>query len=143
MYKQEPENKKVYELLLNDFTQPKWKTTAGKNAMVLVSKKRNLLACAFFLLAGNIKDALFVAIDKMKDAVLGLLIARLAEKDEPFDQPKKEETKAEMLYREHFIERGRRLGDPYLQNIGHWQRKEYIQAVNVFHVEPQSVSSNH
>lgn len=106
--------------MLNDFTQQKWKSTAEKNAMVLVSKKRNYLACAFFLLAGNIRDALFVAIDKMKDCVLGLLIARLFEKEDSFDQPKKEESKTEMLYREHFIERGKRLEDPYLQNIGHW-----------------------
>jgi hypothetical protein len=106
----------VYELLLNDFSIPKWKSTAEKNAMVLVSKKRNYLACAFFLLAGNIRDALFIAIDKMKDCVLGLLIARLFEKEDAssFDQPKKEESKTEMLYREHFIERGKRLEDPYL-----------------------------
>jgi hypothetical protein len=48
----------VYELLLNDFNEPKWRTTAEKNAMALMSKQNYLLATAFFLLANNIKSAL-------------------------------------------------------------------------------------
>lgn len=99
LYKQEPANKKVYELLLNDFTLPKWKMTAEKNAMVLMSKKKYLLACAFFLLAGNLRDSIAIAIDKMNDCVLALLMARIMEK-ENFDsfEEKKEETFAEKLY---------------------------------------------
>ena len=58
LYKQEPQYVKVYELLINDFSLPKWKTTAEKNAMVLMSKKNNILSCAFFLLAGSLKDAI-------------------------------------------------------------------------------------
>lgn len=81
LYKQEPAFKKVYELLLNDFSLPKWKSTAEKNAMVLMSKKNYLLACAFFLLAGNLRDAIKIALDKLNDAVLAVLMARLIEKD--------------------------------------------------------------
>jgi hypothetical protein len=58
LYKAEPAYKKVYELLLNDFSEPKWKITAEKNAMVLMSKKNYFLSCAFFLLANNLKSAL-------------------------------------------------------------------------------------
>lgn len=65
LYKQEPQYVKVYELLLNDFNLPKWKTTAEKNAMVLMSKKNNMLACAFFMLANNSKDCIKVALDKI------------------------------------------------------------------------------
>jgi hypothetical protein len=61
LYKAEPAHKKVYEILLNDFTLPKWKTAAEKNAMVLMSKKNYMLSIAFFLLAGNLKSALQVA----------------------------------------------------------------------------------
>lgn len=81
LYKQEPQYVKVYELLLNDFSLPKWKTTAEKNAMVLMSKKNNMLACAFFLLAGNLKDALKIASDKLQDPILAVLMARLMEKE--------------------------------------------------------------
>lgn len=91
LYKQETAYKKVYELLLNDFTLPKWKTTAEKNAMVLMSKKNYLLSCTFFLLAGNLKDAVTIAIDKMSDPVLAVLMARLTEK-ESFTEEKREET---------------------------------------------------
>lgn len=116
LYKQEPTYKKVYELLLNDFTLPKWKTTAEKNAMVLMSKKNYLLACAFFLLAGNLKDAVSIALDKLRDANLALLMARLVEKENfnDYDEGKKEETFQEKIYQSEFIQRGIRLEDPYL-----------------------------
>lgn len=66
---------------MNDFSLPKWKTTAEKNAMVLMSKKNYMLSCAFFLLANNIRDAVKCALDKMNDPVLAILIARLFEKE--------------------------------------------------------------
>lgn len=58
LYKAEPAYKRVYELLLNDFNEQKYKTIAEKNAMVLISKKNYMLSIAFFLLAGNIKSAI-------------------------------------------------------------------------------------
>lgn len=67
--------------MLNDFTLPKWRTTAEKNAMVLMSKKNFTLSCAFFLLANKLKDAINVAIDKMNDPILAILIVRLFDKD--------------------------------------------------------------
>jgi hypothetical protein len=58
LYKQEPAQKRILDFLLSDFSNPKNKTTASKNALALMSKKNYLLSCAFFLLAGNLKDAL-------------------------------------------------------------------------------------
>lgn len=43
--------KKFAEFLESDFNQAKPKTIAGKNALALVAKRKNLLACSFFLLA--------------------------------------------------------------------------------------------
>lgn len=57
LYKQEPAFEKVYNLLLNDFTQPRWKSAAEKNAMVLMTKKNFQLSIAFFLLAKNLEYA--------------------------------------------------------------------------------------
>jgi len=58
LYKAEPSYRKVYDLLINNFNEPKWRTTAEKNAMVLMSKKNYYMSCAFFLLAGNLKSAI-------------------------------------------------------------------------------------
>lgn len=46
-----------------------------------MSKKNLMLACAFFLLGGNIKDAVKLALDKMCDPVLALLMVKLTEKE--------------------------------------------------------------
>lgn len=37
LYKAEPAYKKVHDMLLNDFTDKRWKTAAEKNAMILMS----------------------------------------------------------------------------------------------------------
>lgn len=100
-------------MLLNDFTQAKWRSTAEKNAMVLMSKKNYHLAAAFFLLANKIKDAVAIAIDKLSDPVLAVLIARLVEKENP-DEEKIEESWLEKIYMEHYVQRGEKINDPYL-----------------------------
>jgi hypothetical protein len=65
LYKSEATQKKIYEFLLQDFSLPKIKTMASKNALALMSKKNYILSCAFFLLSGSIKDALQVALDRL------------------------------------------------------------------------------
>ena len=65
LYKQEPQYAKVYELLLKDFNDKKNQTIAEKNAMVLMSKRNYMLAAAFFVLSGNLKDAVSIAIQKL------------------------------------------------------------------------------
>lgn len=55
-------------------------------------------------------------------------------------EQKKEESVIDKIYLDEFVERGKRLEDPYLQNIGFWQRKEYVKAVNAFQVEPQQIN---
>eukprot|EP00347_Sterkiella_histriomuscorum_P004436 403360465 len=127
LYKTEAQQKKVYEFLLQDFSLPKIKTMASKNAMALMSKKNHILACAFFLLAGNIKDALQVALDRLSDPVLAVLIVRLMD-----------EENSQLLmdvYQKHYVDRGEKMGDPYLQNIGRWQRKEFLKSVNLFSLD--------
>lgn len=106
-----------------------------------MSKKNFQLACAFFLLAGNLRDALKVALDKMSDPVLAVLMARLFEKESSYDETaKKEESELDKVYGIEFIKRGERFGDPYLQNIGHWQRKEYLKALNSFQIDPAKMT---
>ena len=39
LYRTEPNNKKIHDLLMNDFSLPRWRKAADKNALVLLSKK--------------------------------------------------------------------------------------------------------
>ncbi|KAF2969895.1 hypothetical protein GQX73_g3666 [Xylaria multiplex] len=68
-------------LLSNNFEDPKWKTTALKNAYALLSKRRFEYAAAFFLLADHLQDAVNVCLNQIKDLQLAIAIARVYEGD--------------------------------------------------------------
>ncbi|KAH8677734.1 RAVE protein 1 C terminal-domain-containing protein [Xylariales sp. PMI_506] len=68
-------------LLANNFEDPKWKTTALKNAYALLSKRRFEYAAAFFLLADHLQDAVHVCLNQIKDLQLAITIARVYEGD--------------------------------------------------------------
>jgi len=122
LYRTEPNNKRIFDLLSNDFSEQRWQKAADKNAMVLVSKKNYELGIAFFLLAGKIKDALAVAIGKMKDINLAILIARLVDGYE-----------SDSLYGlidKYFIDEGKDMDDPWLVSIGYWWKKQYFDSIN-------------
>lgn len=68
-------------LLANNFDDPKWQTTALKNAYALLSKRRFEYAVAFFLLADHLQDAVNVCLNQIKDLQLGIAIARVYEGD--------------------------------------------------------------
>ena len=92
-------------LLANNFEEPKWKTTALKNAYALMSKRRfskyygsgRLVwldislpgtpltiieyAASFFLLADHLQDAVNVCFNQLKDLQLAITIARVYEGD--------------------------------------------------------------
>jgi hypothetical protein len=56
--------------LLRDFTQPKDRSAAVKNAYVLIDKKRYFHAMAFFILGGAIDDCIRLCVDRLKDLSL-------------------------------------------------------------------------
>jgi hypothetical protein len=69
----------MLKFLGNDFTQPRWRTAALKNAFALLSKQRFDYAAAFFLLGGSLKDAVNVCIKQLGDFQLGVALARIVE----------------------------------------------------------------
>ncbi|KAH9893751.1 RAVE protein 1 C terminal-domain-containing protein [Xylariomycetidae sp. FL2044] len=75
------EQKATSRLLANNFDDPKWKTTALKNAYALLSKRRFEYAAAFFLLADHLQDAVNVCLNQVKDLQLAIAIARVYEGD--------------------------------------------------------------
>jgi hypothetical protein len=69
-------------LLANNFNDPRWKTAALKNAYALMGKRRFQYAAAFFLLAGNLKDAVSVLSNQLGDVQLAIAVARVYEGDD-------------------------------------------------------------
>ncbi|CUS15530.1 unnamed protein product [Tuber aestivum] len=71
--------------LANNFSDPRWKTAAMKNAYALMGKHRFAgqieYAAAFFLLADSLKDAVNVCFDRMNDMQLAIAVARVYEGD--------------------------------------------------------------
>lgn len=70
------------KLLANNFDDPRWRTTALKNAYALLSKRRFSYAAAFFLLADRLQDAVNVCLNQLKDLQLAIAIARVYEGDQ-------------------------------------------------------------
>ncbi|TYZ59337.1 hypothetical protein PybrP1_008517 [[Pythium] brassicae (nom. inval.)] len=71
---------RIADLLSNDFSEPRWKNAAIKNAYVLKAKRRYALSTAFFLLGSKVQEAMAVAEHADPTLVLSFLIARLTEK---------------------------------------------------------------
>lgn len=122
LYKTEPENKKVYDLLCKDFTDPKNQKTADKNAMALYARKKYDMVIAFFLLANKVGDAINAALTKLNDLNLAILIGRLALGNTA--------DKTIELINKYFIEDGKTLEDPWLVSIGYWWKSEHFEAIN-------------
>ncbi|KAJ3516450.1 hypothetical protein NLJ89_g1100 [Agrocybe chaxingu] len=69
----------MLKFLGNDFTTPRWRTAAQKNAFALLSKQRFDYAAAFFLLGNSPKDAVNVCIKQLGDFQLAVALARIVE----------------------------------------------------------------
>ncbi|EGO30925.1 hypothetical protein SERLADRAFT_432587 [Serpula lacrymans var. lacrymans S7.9] len=72
----------MLKFLNNDFTQPRWRTAALKNAYALLGKQRFEYAAAFFLLGNSLKDAVNVCIKQLSDFQLAIALARAVEQDQ-------------------------------------------------------------
>ncbi|KAK8379722.1 hypothetical protein O3P69_019607 [Scylla paramamosain] len=72
-------DKRMTDFFCNNFTEERWRKAALKNAFALLGKQRFEHAAAFFLLAGALKDALEVVLNKLQDEQLAIVIIRLYE----------------------------------------------------------------
>ncbi|KAG6911550.1 hypothetical protein DXG01_011852 [Tephrocybe rancida] len=69
----------MLKFLANNFSEPRWRTAALKNAFALLSKRRFEYAAAFFLLGDSLKDAVNVCIKQLDDFQLAVALARVVE----------------------------------------------------------------
>ncbi|KAJ2398425.1 regulator of (H+)-ATPase in vacuolar membrane [Coemansia sp. RSA 2603] len=76
-----PECGKMLAFLAHNFSEPRWKTAAAKNAYVLLSRQRYLDAATFFLLSDKLLDAATICIKQLKDIQMAITICRCYEGD--------------------------------------------------------------
>ncbi|CAG2055238.1 unnamed protein product, partial [Timema podura] len=72
-------DERMTHFFANNFSEDRWRKAALKNAYALLGKQRFEHAAAFFLLAGALRDAIEVCLDKLEDFQLAMVIARLYE----------------------------------------------------------------
>ncbi|KAJ6604501.1 RAVE protein 1 C terminal-domain-containing protein [Mycena vulgaris] len=72
----------MLKFLSNDFSEPRWRTAALKNAYALLSKRRFEYAAAFFLLGGALQDAVNVCLKQLGDFQLAVALARVVEQSD-------------------------------------------------------------
>ena len=75
------EQASTQRLLANNFSEARWKTAALKNAYALLGRRRFAYAATFFLLAGQLRDAVNVCAQQLDDLQLAIAIARAHEGD--------------------------------------------------------------
>ncbi|XP_010730711.1 dmX-like protein 2 isoform X9 [Larimichthys crocea] len=126
-------DEKMTQFFKNNFTEDRWRKAALKNAFSLLGKQRFEQSAAFFLLAGSLKDAIEVLLEKMEDLQLAMIVARLYEAD--FENSS---TCQGLLYEKVLgcnrdgsgYHCSRLHPDPFLRSIAYWIMKDYTQALD-------------
>ncbi|XP_061596191.1 dmX-like protein 2 isoform X2 [Cololabis saira] len=126
-------DEKMTQFFKNNFSEDRWRKAALKNAFSLLGKQRFEQSAAFFLLAGSLKDAIEVLLEKMEDLQLAMIVARLYEAD--FENS----STCQSLLHEKVLGCNRdgsgyhcsRLHpDPFLRSISYWIMKDYTRALD-------------
>ncbi|XP_055017925.1 dmX-like protein 1 [Boleophthalmus pectinirostris] len=128
-------NLKMTEFFSHNFTEDRWRKAALKNAFSLLGKQRFQHSAAFFLLAGSLKDAVEVCVEKLQDLQLALVISRLYESE--FETAS---TYKKILQR-HVLGQDKQIGghmDPFLRSMAYWVLEDYSRALDTLIEQPAS-----
>ncbi|KAM7415976.1 hypothetical protein PAMA_018173 [Pampus argenteus] len=126
-------NAKMTDFFRNNFSEDRWRKAALKNAFSLLGKQRFQHSAAFFLLAGSLKDAVEVCLEKMQDLQLALVISRLYESE--FETAS---TYKKILQR-HVLGQDKQIPahhDPFLRSMAHWVLEDYSKALDTLLEQP-------
>ncbi|KAI4881493.1 hypothetical protein NFI96_021816, partial [Prochilodus magdalenae] len=126
-------DEKMTQFFSHNFSEDRWRKAALKNAFSLLGKQRFEQSAAFFLLAGSLKDAIEVCLEKMEDIQLAMIVARLYEAD--FESSS---TCQGILYEKVLGCKRDGTGfsctklhpDPFLRSIAFWIMKDYTRALD-------------
>uniref|UniRef100_A0A3P9AEL0 RAVE complex protein Rav1 C-terminal domain-containing protein n=1 Tax=Esox lucius TaxID=8010 RepID=A0A3P9AEL0_ESOLU len=131
-------NAKMTAFFNNNFGEDRWRKAALKNAFSLLGKQRFQHSAAFFLLAGSLKDAVEVCVEKMQDLQLALVISRLHESEFEMSSTYKR------ILQRHVLGQDRQLPahqDPFLRSMAHWVMEDYSRALDTLLVQPPTRDS--
>ncbi|XP_042327082.1 dmX-like protein 2 isoform X1 [Sceloporus undulatus] len=126
-------DEKMTQFFSHNFSEDRWRKAALKNAFALLGKQRFEQSAAFFLLAGSLKDAIEVCLEKMEDIQLAMIIARLYESEFEISS-----TYTAILYEKILGCEKDGTGfsctklhpDPFLRSLAYWVMKEYTRALD-------------
>lgn len=129
----------MMQFFSNNFTQDRWHRAALKNAFSLLSKQRFEHAAAFFLLAGQLWDAVEVCIHRLHDLQLAFVIIRLFEGDSSpsYFRLLKEQVLGITTTGIGFVEPS---PDPFLRSISLWLLQDYLCALETLLVDMKAGS---
>ncbi|XP_029686148.1 dmX-like protein 1 isoform X2 [Takifugu rubripes] len=126
-------NAKMTAFFRNNFSEDRWRKAALKNAFSLLGKQRFQHSAAFFLLAGSLKDAVEVCLEKMQDLQLALVISRLYESEFETASTFKKILQRHVLGHDKQIEAHK---DPFLRSIAYWVLEDYSKALDTLLEQP-------
>uniref|UniRef100_A0A7N9AQC1 Dmx like 1 n=1 Tax=Mastacembelus armatus TaxID=205130 RepID=A0A7N9AQC1_9TELE len=129
-------NVKMTEFFHNNFSEDRWRKAALKNAFSLLGKQRFQHSAAFFLLAGSLKDAVEVCLEKMQDLQLALVISRLYESEFETASTYKKILQRHVLGQDKQVERIPAHQDPFLRSMAYWVLEDYSRALDTLLEQP-------
>ncbi|NXY76882.1 DMXL1 protein, partial [Glareola pratincola] len=123
---------KMTQFFGNNFTEDRWRKAALKNAFSLLGKQRFEHSAAFFLLAGHLKDAVEVCLEKLNDIQLALVIARLYESEFEVSSTYKSILQKRILGSAFPGKEssGNMHCDPFLRSMAYWILEDYSKALD-------------
>ncbi|XP_042303836.1 dmX-like protein 1 isoform X1 [Sceloporus undulatus] len=129
---------KMTQFFGQNFSEDRWRKAALKNAFSLLGKQRFEHSAAFFLLAGHLKDAVEVCLEKLNDIQLALVIARLYESEFEIAGAYKSILQKRILgNRPHSIENPSNAHvDPFLRSMAYWILEDYSHALDTLINQP-------
>ncbi|KAH0628151.1 hypothetical protein JD844_008947 [Phrynosoma platyrhinos] len=129
---------KMTQFFGQNFTEDRWRKAALKNAFSLLGKQRFEHSAAFFLLAGHLKDAVEVCLEKLNDIQLALVIARLYESEFEIAGTYKSILQKRILgKRPHSTESPSNAHvDPFLRSMAYWILEDYSNALDTLISQP-------
>lgn len=124
-------NERLHAFLSNDFSEPRWRSAAMKNAYALLSKQQYELCAAFFVLGGEVDSAVRVCARQLNDVQLALLLCRLHADGWP--------SLLQSTVQEEVAPAAAASADRWLACVGHLLLGEAQQAIDALahHIPPQ------
>lgn len=123
LYRREKQER-VADFLSNDLSEEPWRTKAEKNAFELVRQRRYEMACAFFVFAGQARNAVDICARYLDDWPLAVLVAQHLK---ALEIPEADEALRRTLLQE-MLPLANRVGDPWLASLACWRAGEHAIA---------------